>query len=547
MQKKIALLILLGLSIIPLFDLLSPGLPITHDGQDHVARIANFYQSLTEGNLIPRWAANLNWGYGHPILMFLYPIPSYLASAFHFLGLSLIDSTKLVFASTYLISMFVMFLWISAEWGIIAGLVAGILYGFAPYRFVDLYVRGAIGEHVAFVFMPLVLYGLWKIAHDKSNRSKSILITSLSITGLLLSHNAISLMFLPIVIIYSVYLYWFIAQQNKEFVINSIVGVVLGFTAAAFFWIPAFFEGKYTLRDIVTKGGVDGRFVEPIQYIFTKWNYGGGNQLSKEIGLLQLVSIILAAWLSVISKEKRVRWFMGISLMMLFISLFLMLDISLPIWNTITVLQKFQFPWRFLTITVFISAVLGGVVATFISKSILKIILVLGIVIILFNTNHMWKVQAYLFKSESFFTGIYNGTTDTGESSPIWSVRFMEHQPIAPLEFINGKGEIIIVERNTTKRVYRINVSERARLVENTLYFPGWKVLIDGIPQTIEFQDPAYRGLMTFYVDKGQHDVTIVFQETKLRQMANGISIVTSILLVVILFFSFKEKQYVNN
>lgn len=440
MQKKIALLILLGLSIIPLFDLLSPGLPITHDGQDHVARIANFYQSLTEGNLIPRWAANLNWGYGHPILMFLYPIPSYLASAFHFLGLSLIDSTKLVFASTYLISMFVMFLWISAEWGIIAGLVAGILYGFAPYRFVDLYVRGAIGEHVAFVFMPLVLYGLWKIAHDKSNRSKSILITSLSITGLLLSHNAISLMFLPIVIIYSVYLYWFIAQQNKEFVINSIVGVVLGFTAAAFFWIPAFFEGKYTLRDIVTKGGVDGRFVEPIQYIFTKWNYGGGNQLSKEIGLLQLVSIILAAWLSVISKEKRVRWFMGISLMMLFISLFLMLDISLPIWNTITVLQKFQFPWRFLTITVFISAVLGGVVATFISKSILKIILVLGIVIILFNTNHMWKVQAYLFKSESFFTGIYNGTTDTGESSPIWSVRFMEHQPIAPLEFINGKA-----------------------------------------------------------------------------------------------------------
>lgn len=84
-------------------------------------------------------------------------------------------------------------------------------------------------------------------------------------------------------------------------------------------------------------------------------------------------------------------------------------------------------------------------------------------------------------------------------------------------------------------------------MVENTLYFPGWKVLIDGIPQTIEFQDPAYRGLMTFYVDKGQHDVTIVFQETKLRQMANGISIVTSILLVVILFFSFKEKQYVNN
>ena len=52
------LIILLG--VVPVLDLLHPGLPITHDGQDHVARIANFYASLTQGNLIPRWAGNLN-------------------------------------------------------------------------------------------------------------------------------------------------------------------------------------------------------------------------------------------------------------------------------------------------------------------------------------------------------------------------------------------------------------------------------------------------------------------------------------------------------
>ena len=98
MRTRTALIILIILSIIPIIDLLQPGLPLTHDGKDHVARIANFYQNLDEGVIIPRWGGNLNWGYGHPVLMFLYPLPSYFASFFHFLGNSLVDSVKIVFA-----------------------------------------------------------------------------------------------------------------------------------------------------------------------------------------------------------------------------------------------------------------------------------------------------------------------------------------------------------------------------------------------------------------------------------------------------------------
>src|SRR5688572_26239531 len=100
------------MSLIPLGDLLNQGLPVTHDGQDHVARIANFYKNLEEGTIIPRWGANLNWGYGHPILMFLYPLPSYLASFFHFLGFSLVDSTKFVFGLAFIASGIAMYIWV---------------------------------------------------------------------------------------------------------------------------------------------------------------------------------------------------------------------------------------------------------------------------------------------------------------------------------------------------------------------------------------------------------------------------------------------------
>ncbi|HVZ58169.1 MAG TPA: hypothetical protein VG935_00235, partial [Patescibacteria group bacterium] len=94
MKNRAILLFLVIVSLLPLLPLVHSGLPITHDGKDHVARIANFYQNLTEGVLIPRWAGNLNWGYGHPVLMFLYPLPSYMAAVFRWLNFSLIDSTK---------------------------------------------------------------------------------------------------------------------------------------------------------------------------------------------------------------------------------------------------------------------------------------------------------------------------------------------------------------------------------------------------------------------------------------------------------------------
>ncbi|MCX8009461.1 MAG: glycosyltransferase family 39 protein, partial [Patescibacteria group bacterium] len=154
-------------SIFPLLSLLTPGLPVTHDGQDHVARIANFYQSLLEGNIVPRWANNLNWGFGHPVLMFLYPLPSYVASFFHFFGFSLIDSVKIVFALAYVVSIIAMYMFVKSEFGEESGVLAAILYGFVPYRFINLYVRGAIGEHMAFIFLPFILWGMFGLARKK--------------------------------------------------------------------------------------------------------------------------------------------------------------------------------------------------------------------------------------------------------------------------------------------------------------------------------------------------------------------------------------------
>lgn len=530
-MKKFLLISLLILGFIPLLDLLNPGLPITHDGQDHVARVANFYQNLSEGNIVPRWAGNLNWGYGHPILMFLYPLPSYAASLFHLLGFSLIDSIKLVFGLSFILSGIFMFLWIREFLGEFPAFVGGLLYMLAPYRFVDLYVRGALGEHFAFMFVPLILYFLLKISKEKYS-AFLIIGGSISLAAFILSHNAISLMFLPVILLYLLFLI-FTNKKRQQLTYQYISILVIGLGISAFFWIPAYFEGKYTLRDIVTVKDYATRFVDISKFIWSNWNYGISGQFSVQVGVLNWIFILLSIpMIFILYRRKNNLWSLSLGAIIVFIAaIFLMIPQSQFIWDKITTLQKFQFPWRFLTISVFTSSIIGALVVSQL-KNYRKLLTVIFIVLVLWLNKNYWHAKGYLLKDESFFTGVYNSTTDTGESSPRWSVRFMETRPKNHIEVISGNAEIKELKRTSTKHEYDINSSNATRIRENTLYFPGWEALIDGKSTNIEFQDPKNRGVMTFNVPQGAHKVYLEFKETKLRLISDLISFLSLIAML---------------
>lgn len=534
------LFIIFFLSLIPLYSLFHPGLPVTHDGIDHVARIANFYTNLKEGVFIPRWAGNLNWGYGHPILMFLYPLPSYMASIFHLLGFSLINSVKLVFFLSFIASGVTMYIWLKKYLSEPSAILGGVLYVFAPYRFIDLYVRGAIGEHVAFIFPPLILYFLLMLSRLKKINLKNsipyILGISISLSFLILSHNAISLMFLPFIFIY--FLILFFQTKQKEFLIIGLASLIFGFLLSFFFWFPAFFEGKYTLRDIVTKGTYVYSFVKPLSFLYGSWSFGGSGQFSTQLGIIQIFFLLATPFaFKKIKKEKsKLLPIFLLTFIFFFFSIFLMLKESDFIYQTITTLGKIQFPWRFLTLSVFTTSIISAFVFSTIPNKFQKPILALLIIITILLSSNYSKAKGFLYKTDGFFYSVYKSTTDTGESAPIWSVRFMEKEPKKRIETIEGKTIIKELTRETTYHSYEIDVlGEKARIRENTLYFPGWNVFVDRNKTSVEFQDPNNRGLMTFYVPKGRHQVEIIFSETKLRDLSNKISFFS---ILGLIFFS---------
>ncbi len=542
MKNKIIFLFILILSLIPIFSLFHSGLPWTHDGQDHVVRIANFYQNLLDGNLIPRWGANLNWGYGHPILEFLYPLPSYLASLFHFVGFSLVDSAKIVFGLGMVLSPPFMYLWLSQFVSKYSALFGAILYTYAPYRFVELYVRGDIGENLAFPFIPLVLFFIYKLY--KKSDVKYVIFGGISLAFLILAHNAISLMALPFIIAYSIYL-TYLSKNRKSYLINLISLILIGFTLSAFFWVPALLEGKYTLRNIVTAGGYIGRFVSLSQIIYGPWNYGGSGQFTVQFGVFQWLTTLFSPFAMFIFKKNKEKFYLLLILIFFtIISAFLMLPVSGFIWAKVMLLQNFQFPWRFLALIVFTTSVLGSLVFELIPKKFSLKILIISVLLILIISSFYSKPKGYQYKPESFYTAVYKGTTDTGESAPIWSVRFMEKFPKTHLEVIDGKAEIKDLERTSTFHKYSVKTDKNTLLSENTLYFPGWEITANGKPLHIEFQNMSYRGIMLFNLQKGDYIIKANYKETKLRAISDAVSVAVLFNIIGFLFFRFVKPKF---
>src|SRR3972149_5598738 len=159
--KKYYFLIIL-VSLLAVWPFFRKGYFESHDGEWMIIRFSAFHQTLRSGQFPVRFVDRLNNNYGYPVLNFLYPLPFYLAEIPKVLGFSFVDSIKIIFVVSTVTSSLAMFWTLTQIFTKWAAFTGGIVYLFIPYRFVDLYVRGSLGEIIAFVFPPLILGAIFK-------------------------------------------------------------------------------------------------------------------------------------------------------------------------------------------------------------------------------------------------------------------------------------------------------------------------------------------------------------------------------------------------
>lgn len=507
-MKKFILLVLL---VLPAFSLmLRPGIWTMHDF--HVFRQYEFDLCAKEKTFPCRWAPDTSLGFGSPLFNFYAQFPYWIGQIFITLGFQVIDSVKILFLLSLLLSAFSMYLLASRFWGRLGGLVSAVFYVYAPYRAVDVWVRGALPEALAFVFFPLILYFL---------ETKKYLPLSCSLALLLITHNLSLFMFLPFLVGW-----WLVRSRELKVIQAGLLTLLL----TSFYWLPVVFESGLVRLPQTTADyySYPLHFTSLRQlFISNFWGYGGStwgpnDTMSFSVGYLHWLVIPLLGLLFLL-RRRLDRTFLLCTIFGLS-ALFLTHGKSEFIWKMVPGLAYIQFPWRFLSMSALFLSLAAGTLAK-VSRNRLLLSSSLTFLLLLnapFFRPDIWRpvTDADQFSGSLWREQISSALTDFWPASALAPPA--SPAPAHPQTLI-GEAFLTASSRGAHIQEYGFEVtSSYAKVRFPTVYFPGWSALIDH-----KIAAPFASGelsLTTLRIPEGTHSVRLEFRDTLVRTLGNLIS-----------------------
>lgn len=551
LKKFLPFIIIVALSYFAVKPLFIPGFFPIHD-DTQVQRVLEMKKSLSDGMLPVRWVKDLGYGFGYPIFNFYDPLVYYGGAFFMFFGFDALASTKIILGLSIILSGITMYLFAKEFWGRIGGIISGILYIFTPYHAINIFVRGDFAENLAYTFVPLVFLGLYKI-YRRQSVYLWVVISSLSFAAIITSHNLTAMMVAPFFIVYAIVL---IISSSKKSILppNSYFLIfMLGALLSAFYWLPALAEMRYTNIISQIGGGADFKdhFACFSQLWESSWGFGGSvpgciDGMSFRIGKIHIVLalISLVVLLFIWKKNKNTRNSIIFFIISFLLSVFLMLEISKPVWDMIPQMAYFQYPWRFLLLTSFTASFLGGSLMIFPKPKILSSVLGSAVIFaILFVNAKLFTPQTITKVQSSDFTNELNLKWFTSKISDEYLPRDFykprNNKEIPESKFtITNNAKINMLEDRTQQFSAKIYSEQNTNVNINLAYFPAWHVFLDN--SEIPFK--VHRKGLQVTVPKGEHVLTVKFIQTPIEKFANFLTFTGVIGLFIGIITSRKKE-----
>lgn len=556
-MKKIFYLVLLFILTFNSYrTLLRPGYFPMHDDMQAM-RVLQMQKCFSDFQIPCRWVPDMGYGYGYPQFNFYGPLPYYVMYGFDFLGFPILTSVKIGFILTVLISAIGMFYLGSYLFGDAAGFISSLFFIYSPYRAVDMYVRGAVGEFWALSFLPFVFLYSKKIIDQKDK--KSFYLLSLFLSCIFLSHNITIIITLPVLALWICLLFLLKIKHNKlkiKSVFDLGISLLGGLLISSFFVVPAFFEKKYVHIETMLSGYFDYRrhFVSLSQLLFRNfWGFGGSeigrfDEFSFNIGIFHWLIPTLCVFLILFFYKRKnilkenVFYFIFFYLMG-WLALFMAHLRSIFVWEKISLLHYFQFPWRFLTLATFSFSLSAGYIISFIKNQKLKIYtsFLLISILFLFNLNFFRTKDWLNITDKQKFTG---QNWDLQQTISIFdylpkSANFPPSEKAPDSLISQNKFTVLSFEKGSNKQIWRIEVDDNNTEISLPIYnYPGWTVFVDN--EKINVYQKGDLGLVTFKIDSGVHEIYAILKNTRLRFFSNMLSVTGFIILV------FYFKKYIK-
>ena len=253
--KKLAVIILLiGIFFIASIPAFRSAVYEGHDLNFHLGRIQAIADALREGQIPVRYEQNAWYGHGYVSSLYYGNVFLYFPAILYNLGLPIYRVYNIYIILVNIITVCLGYysfkrILKDSYWGI----AATCIYMLAGYRLANLYVRTTLGEYTAMAFLPLFMYGLYRVYIEKTNvKLYDYWPLIISTTGFIQSHILSTIMVALYAIVHAVINYKKTFKEIKRILMS--IGIVC--LINAFFLVP--FIQSYFIQDLNINNSVGG-------------------------------------------------------------------------------------------------------------------------------------------------------------------------------------------------------------------------------------------------------------------------------------------------
>lgn len=560
--KKYYFVIIPVLIALPaILPLLKPGIYYNMHDDMQLIRQLELEKCFYDGQIPCRWVPDLGYGYGFPLFNYYPPLPYLVGQIFRFLGFSFIAAVKLTAITNFFLASVFIYILANSIFGPTAGLLAAVFYTYAPYHAVNIYVRGAMNEAWAAVFFPLIFYYSRNLILKK--RLSGLFGLSFSFAGLLLSHIPMALTFFPLLVVWCLFHLLINHKNLYRSLLCLFLSGCLSFFLTAFFILPVIFESNLVQIDTMFSNyyHYSVHFTSLYQlFISNFWGegpsvWGQADQMSFMVGyahwILPILTSIIAIILFIRKKSKNTILFIfPVLLTMLgFFTAFMTHQKSVFLWQIFAIIQKIQFPWRFLNHTVFLFSLAVSALPFLLHKilapkKIISIVTAISIFVFVININYfhpqtsgpITDIQKFTGKAwaNQITSGVYDYLPKTAKSAPKSPAKTPVDQLI-PEQKIQISGQ----KKGTDWSYFNLDLQKNSRVILAQLYFPDFQVF-DNSQKITAGIDPEL-GRIVIDLSAGYHQIYLKLNDTLVRFIGNYLTLLS--LIIVLIYYLYASKR----
>ena len=541
-HHKKHLLFLLVFSLSLCWILLLPYTVRTHDAWFHLERVESLVTAFQNGDWFPRIFPYVYDNFGYSTSLFYSDFFLYIPALLTFWGMEVLTSYKIYLALIIVATAFCSYYCIGQLTGSkLSASLGAMAYTGSSYFAVDLFLRGALGESQAFIFVPFALLGIYNTVYGDE---KKIVPLVIGFAGLVLSHN-LSLLLMALIFAMFLLLNAVRLFRQPTRIVQILKGTLIVVFTTAFFLFPMV-EQLVTedfFSEYHTRIWNPGKAAIRVRNLFVGANLTEDPVFTPSLGVTMLVIILICLLLLFKRPRTPMHRFFTVCMLGLFGCLFACTSIF-PWYPLDPYLNIIQFPSRFfLFITLFAAFCLGIWSNAYLSRISAKaqwLLLISAAVVCCFQfsitTYKGLKIaqnekriitdtSASIFWDENYLNGNNN--------RQLWEER---ESYIDTARGVNGQ-----LETSLTRDYYHRYITYSGNEVDNALeiaavYYRGYKAIDLETGQSLPVSPSANGWLQVDIGTRESGKIDVFYAGTAIQHISVYISGISILALVLFLF-----------